>query len=173
MQKGAVSVEASLIEKKARLRAEKRVTYRDDNIASMSDPNYDRISKGMEKLQQMMEKMVVTVSNQNRSQNHNQNQNFRRNNTTPNRQRESDQQVIPPFQENFLDEDEGIIEESEGNTINMFETENSIHNCYTEGDQPSPSYWDEERLESKDYRLDLKTPSCRSGKNMNLEEKRA
>ena len=81
MEKGAVSVEANLIEKKARLRAEKRVTYRDDNVASTSDPNYDRISKNMEKLQKMMEKMVVTVSNQNK----NQNQNFRRNNTTPNR----------------------------------------------------------------------------------------
>ena len=101
-------------------RVKKRVTYKDDNVASTSDPNYDRISKNMEKLQQLMEKMVVTVGNQNRNQNHNQNQNFIRNNATPNRQRESDQQVIPPFQENFLDEDEGIIEESEGNTINMF-----------------------------------------------------
>ena len=66
-----MSVEANLIEKKARLRAEKRVTYRDDNVASTSDPNYDRISKNMEKIQKMMEKMVVTVSNQNRNQNHN------------------------------------------------------------------------------------------------------
>ena len=153
MQKGAVSVEANLIEKKARLRAEKRVTYRDDNVASTSDPNNDRVSKDVEKLKQMMEKMVVTVSNQNKNQNHNQNQKFRRNNTTPNRQRESDQQVIPPFQEKFLDEDEGIIEESEGNAINMLETKDSIHNCYTEEDQPSPSYWDEERSESNDYRL--------------------
>ena len=67
MQKGAVSVEANLIEKKARLRAEKRVTYRDDNVASTSDPNYDRLSKNMEKLQQMMEKMVVTFSSKNRN----------------------------------------------------------------------------------------------------------
>ena len=95
----------------------------------------------------MMEKMVVTVSNQNI------NQNFRRNNIAPNRQRDSDQQVIPPFQEIFLDEDEGIVEESEENAINMFETDNSIHNCSTEEDQPSPSCWDEEILESEDYRL--------------------
>ena len=121
MKKGAVSVEANLIEKRARLRAEKRVTYRDDSVASTSNPNYDRLSKNVERLQQMMEKMVVSVSNQNRNQNHNQNQNFRRSNSTPNRQRESDQQVIPPFQEKFLDEDEGIIEEFEGTTINMFE----------------------------------------------------
>ena len=125
MQKGAVNIEANLIEKRARLKSERRVTYRDDNVASTSDQNYDKLSKNVERLQQMMEKMVFTVSNQNRNQN--QNQNFRRNNNTPNRQRESDQQVIPPFQENFLDEDEGIIEESEGNTINMFETEDSIH----------------------------------------------
>ena len=91
MQKGEVSVETNIIEKKARLRAEKRVTYRDDNVASTSDPNYDRLSKNMERLQQMMEKMAVTVSNQSRNQGHNQNQNFRRNNTTPNRQRDSDQ----------------------------------------------------------------------------------
>ena len=101
MKNGAVSVEENLIEKKERLRAEKRVTYRDENVASTSDPNNDRISKNVEKLQQMVEKMVVTVSNLSRNQNHNQNQNFRRNNATPNRQRESDQQVISPFQENF------------------------------------------------------------------------
>ena len=71
MQKGAVSVEANLIEKKARLRAEKRVTYRDDNVASTSDSNNDHISKNVEKLQQMVGKMVVTVSNLSRNQNHN------------------------------------------------------------------------------------------------------
>ena len=69
-------------------------------MVSTSDPNYDRLSKNVDKLYQMMEKMVVT---QNRNLNQNQNQNFRRNNTAPNRQKESDQQVIPPFQ-NFLDE---------------------------------------------------------------------
>jgi len=50
MQKGVVSVEANLIEKKKILRAENRVTYRYDTIASTSDPNYDRLSKNMEKL---------------------------------------------------------------------------------------------------------------------------
>ena len=111
MQKGAVSVEANLIEKRARMRAEKKVTYRDDTLASKSNPKYDILAKNMERLEKIMEKMVVQVSNQNRNQNQNQNQNqnFRRNNP-PNRQRDSDQQVIPPFQENFLDEYEGIVE---------------------------------------------------------------
>ena len=88
--------------------------------------------------------MVVQNNNQNR----NQNQNIRRNNAATNRQRELDQQIIPPFR-NFLDEDEGVIEESEGNTINMFEIEDSILNCDSEDDQPSSSYWDEERLETE------------------------
>jgi len=61
MQKGAVSVEANLIEKKARMKTEKRVTYRDDTVASTSD--YDRLSKNMEELQQMVKKVVVTVNN--------------------------------------------------------------------------------------------------------------
>ena len=62
MQKGAITIEANLMEKRARLRAEKRVTYRDDTVASTSDPHYDRLSKNVERLQQMMEKMVVTVN---------------------------------------------------------------------------------------------------------------
>ena len=35
----------------------------------------------------------------------------------------------------------------------MFEVEKSIHNCSTEEYQPSPSYWNEEGLESEDYKL--------------------
>ena len=70
MQKGAVSVEVNLIEKRARMRSEKKVTYRDDTSASTSDPKYDILAKNMERLEKMMEKMVFTVSNQNRNQNH-------------------------------------------------------------------------------------------------------
>ena len=58
----------------------------------------------MDRLEIMMEKMVFQANNQNRNQSQNENQNFRRN-TPPKRQRDSDQQTVPPFQENFLDED--------------------------------------------------------------------
>ena len=88
MQKGAVNIEENLIEKRAKLRSEKRVTYRDDNVASTSDPNNERMCRGVEEMKQMIKKMAVTVSNL--SKNQNQNQNFRRNNNTPNRQKESD-----------------------------------------------------------------------------------
>ena len=69
MQKGAVSIEASLIQKRAKMRVEKKVTYRDDSSASTSNPKYDSLAKNVERLEKMMEKMVVTVSNQNRNQN--------------------------------------------------------------------------------------------------------
>ena len=47
------------MEKRARLKAEKRVTYRDDNVASTSDPKYDRLSKNVEELQKMIKRMAV------------------------------------------------------------------------------------------------------------------
>ena len=84
MQKGAVSVEANLIEKRARMRSEKKVTYRNDTSASTYDPKYDSLAKTMERLGKLVENLTIQVSNQNRNQNHNENQNFRRNNP-PNR----------------------------------------------------------------------------------------
>ena len=94
----------------------------------------------MERMERTMEKLVIQATNQNK----NQNQKFRRNNP-PNRQRDSDQQVIPPFQDNFLDEDEGIIEESQGTIINMVEVEDRDQNFSTEDRQTSYSHWDKER----------------------------
>ena len=35
----------------------------------------------------------------------------------------------------------------------MFKTEDSVLNCDSGEDQPSPSYWDEEWLETEDYIL--------------------
>ena len=64
MQKGAITIEANLMEKRARLKAEKRVTYRDDSVASTSDPKYDRLYKNMEELQEMIKRMVVQNRNQ-------------------------------------------------------------------------------------------------------------
>ena len=119
----------------------------------------------MEELQQMIKRMVV--------QNNNQNQNIRRNNAAPNRKRESDQQIIPPFQEKILDEEEGIIEESEGNTINMFEAEDSVLNCDSEEDQPSPSYWGEEWLETEDYRLGFEDAMLQVREQYELRSKKS
>ena len=58
MQKGDVSVEANLIEKRARMRSEKRVTYKDETVpsTSSSDTKIDSLVKTMER---MMEKISL------------------------------------------------------------------------------------------------------------------
>ena len=53
MQKGAISVEANLIEKRARMRSEKRVTYKDETIASTSS-----FDAKMYSLMRTMERMI-------------------------------------------------------------------------------------------------------------------
>ena len=52
MQKGVVSVEENIIEKRNRLRLEKRVTYKDDLLppTSTSDTKIDNLVKVMERM---------------------------------------------------------------------------------------------------------------------------
>ena len=72
MQKGAVSVEANIIEKRNRLRLEKRVTYKDDT-------KIDNLVKAMER---MLEKINlndrVPPREPQKNHNKNRNQNYRR-----------------------------------------------------------------------------------------------
>ena len=78
-----MSVEAKLIEKRARLRLEKRVTYKDDTVTSNSslDTKIDNLVKVMER---MLEKINlndrVPPREPQNNQNRNRNQNFRREN---------------------------------------------------------------------------------------------
>ena len=55
----------------------------------------------------------------------------------------------------------------------MFETEDSIHNCYIEEDQPLPSYWDEEWLESEDYRLGFENAMMQVREQYELRSKKS
>ena len=58
MLKATMRVEANLIEKRARMRSEKRVTYKDDTTPapSSSDTKLDSIVRKMER---MMEKLIL------------------------------------------------------------------------------------------------------------------
>ena len=56
MQRGEISVEANLIAKRARMKSEKRVTYRDEVAPSTSNTKLDNLVKTMER---MMERMNV------------------------------------------------------------------------------------------------------------------
>ena len=77
MQRGALGVEENLIEKRARLKAEKRVTYKDETMASTSssDAKIDNLVRVMEK---MLEKINLNDrmpprENQKKPQNRNRN----------------------------------------------------------------------------------------------------
>ena len=83
MQKGVVSVEENILEKRNRLRSEKRVTYKDDIVpsTSTSDTKIDNLVKVMKR---MLEKINlndrVPPREPQNNQNRNRNQNYRREN---------------------------------------------------------------------------------------------
>ena len=83
MQKGALSVDANIIEKRNRLRLEKRVTYNDDLLpsTSASDTKIDNLVNVME---MMLEKInlneILPPREPQNNQNRNRNQNYRREN---------------------------------------------------------------------------------------------
>ena len=65
--------------------------------------------------------------NQKNPQNRNQNQNFRRD-LPQNRPRENDQQIKPPFQDNYVDEGERDIEQPDESHLNLigFDSEGEV-----------------------------------------------
>ena len=77
MQGGAVSVEANLIAKRARMKTGKRFSYREDTTASTSDPSISNLTKTMEKMMERLNMFERAQSRENQfaSQNRNQNQN--------------------------------------------------------------------------------------------------
>ena len=97
MQKGALSVEVNLMEKRARMKIEKRVSFREENEPSTSNSKMEKMMEEMMKEMSII-KRAQEIQNQNvlQNRNQNQNQNFRRNQPS-NRSREDDQQITPPF----------------------------------------------------------------------------
>ena len=82
MKRGAVNAEENLIEKRARMRSEKRITYKDETIASTSSSDA-KIYNLVRTMERMMEKISLNErapprENQANPQNINKNQNFRR-----------------------------------------------------------------------------------------------
>ena len=75
MKRGAVSVEANLIDKRARMKNENRVTYREEAVASTSDTKIDNLVKTMERMMKriIMNERDYPIENQTTPQNRNQN----------------------------------------------------------------------------------------------------
>ena len=91
MKRGALSVEINLMEKRARMKAEKRVSFREESTPYTSSSKMEKMMEEMMKEMSII-KRAQASQNQNAPQNknQNQNQNFRRN-QPPNRPMEDDQ----------------------------------------------------------------------------------
>ena len=111
------------MEKRARMKAEKRVSFREESTPSTSNSKMEKMMEEMMKEMSII-KRAQASQNQNSPQNRNQNQNqnFRRN-QPPNRPREDDQQITPPFQQNYVSEVEETDKITGEEDINMFEVE--------------------------------------------------
>jgi hypothetical protein len=127
MQKSAISVEANLLEKRARQRSKRRITIKEEPSMSNTDSKLDSLTRVVER---MMERLMVTDINpprENPTAPQVWNPNFRRNppqirQRDPRDQREQrglDQPIRPPLQENYADEGEEVTEELEYTHINL------------------------------------------------------
>ena len=97
MQSIVVSVETNLIEKRARARAERRMPLNEE--PSAFENKLDAIIKGMERLGDRVE----TIERKSTSDNIVRNPNFRRNQNQNIGKNVPDQNIRPPFQENFVE----------------------------------------------------------------------
>jgi hypothetical protein len=130
MKKSDVSVEANMLAKITRQRKERRVTMKEEPSTSSVDAKIDSLVRTMER---MMERLYIIDRNpprENQPGPQIKNPNFRRNppqirQREPREQREqreqrgSDQQIRPPFQENYADEEEETIEGLDDVHINL------------------------------------------------------
>jgi len=116
MQNVAISVEANLIAKRNRARAERRTTFKEE--PSALDQKLDAIISGMHRLGDRVETVERKSSWDGKQSNTIKNQNFRKN-QNPNVGRASpDQDIRPPFQENYT-EASTFSEPTEDTHINL------------------------------------------------------
>jgi hypothetical protein len=127
MKKCVVSVEANLLAKIVRQRTERRVTIKEEPSTSTADAKIDSLVRTMEIMVERLEITDRKPPRENQPGPQIRNPNFRRNppqmrQREPREQREQrglDQQIRPPFQENYVDEGEETIEELDDVHINL------------------------------------------------------
>ena len=143
------------------MRLEKRVTYKDDLLpsTSTSDRKIDNLVKVMER---MLEKINLNERVPPREpkniQNRNGNQNYRRENNQD-KQKESDQQIRPPFQQNYVDqyEEDRELERLEESHVNLIGSDSGDDVFLTKEEQAffSSDHNTNTYEDSDDYRLEF------------------
>lgn len=101
MQNIAVSVEANLIAKRTKAKNERRITFKEE--PSTFDQKLDAIMKGMERLGDRVETMERKSSWKGKTSNTTRNPNFRKNQNPNDGRTSPNQNIRPPFQENYAE----------------------------------------------------------------------
>ena len=155
MQKDALAVEVNLMEKRERMKNEKRVSFREESTPSTSSSKMERMMEEMMKKMSILERAKASQNQtapQNRNQN--QNQNFRRN-QPPNRPRDDDQQIAPPFHQNYVSEVEEIDEIKVDDVINMLGVENDEFEIHCDKKQGLYTPYDDKRDDDENHYQDM------------------
>lgn len=176
MQRSAVCVEENLIAKRARMRSGKIVMIKEEPVASTSYAKIDIMMRTMERIMERINLNERTVPRENQPSPQNRNQNVRRN-PPQIRQREQrglDHQIRPSFQENYVDEDEGVVEEPEQSQINLMgiNDEDTIFLTEEEPDVFSSTQTAVEIEDYKDYKQGFKNSIMELHRQYNLRSKK-
>ena len=117
-------------------------------------------------------KRAQASQNQNAPQNRNQNQNqnFIRN-QTPNRPREDDQQITPPFHQNYVSEVEERDEITEEDDVNMFGVEYDDFEIHYDKKQGLYTPYDDRRDDDENYYQDMENVIIESQREYDLRRK--
>ena len=136
MQKVAIKAKANLVEKRARTRSERKVTYRDEFSTSSPslNPRIDDLVRSMAKMWEKISEKTPLRDNQPNPPNRNRTQNFRREHPQ-NKPRENDQQIRPPFIENYVEQDDRDIEPIDENHLNLIGSDNESEVYLTKEEQ--------------------------------------
>ena len=172
-----MSVEEKIIEKRNRLRLEKRVTYKYDITpsTSTSDTKIDNLVRVMERmLEKINFKDRVPPREPQNNQNRNINQNYRRENNED-KQNESDQQIRPPFQQNYVDQyqEDRELERLEESHVKLIGSDSGDDVFFTEEEQGFFSYDQNTNTyeDFDDYRLGFENAIMEVHKQYDLRSK--
>ena len=116
MQKNDVIVEINILARKFRLRNEKRVTIKEE--PSTSETKLDLLARTLDRVVDRLENMEIKPNWENQPQIRN--PNFRKNNN-PGKAKEAapDQNIIPPFQQNYAESSQNQHDDEEDINIVM------------------------------------------------------
>lgn len=132
IQSVAVSVEANLLSKRARVRNERRTPLKDET--SPFDQKMDALAKGMERLMDRIEFIERKIHWDNQQANPVRNPNFRKNQNQNTGKNGPAQNIRPPFQENYAETSHQ--EDPEIDTrINLMGLDNEETIFFTQDDQ--------------------------------------